>query len=180
MLNNLKKIKHTVFFGWWIVLACNIMTFWGNSFYVYGFGVFFKPLSSEFGWSRAATAGAISLGKIEGGLKGIFGGILTDKYGPRLISFIGSLIAGAGLILMSRIDSLFSFSVFWSISSLGINLGLAGPLYKSITDWFVKKRGLALSFSKAGFALGGSVLPFIITTFYSGMDGVRLSLLQDY
>jgi sugar phosphate permease len=152
-----------IFFGWWTVLASNLMSILVNSLTVYGFGVFLKPLANEFGWSRAATAGAGSLGRLEGGLEGPFGGIVTDKYGPRIVCFIGGIIAGLGFILMSQVNSLTTFYLYWLIASTGINLGLGGPLFKAITDWFVKKRGLAMSLSKAGFAIGGAIMPTILT-----------------
>ena len=50
----------------------------------YSFGVFFKPLITEFGWTRATTSGAFSLSAIINGLFAIVMGRLTDKRGPEL------------------------------------------------------------------------------------------------
>jgi OFA family oxalate/formate antiporter-like MFS transporter len=152
-----------IFFGWWTVLACNLMTVWGHSLYVYGYGVFLKPLAEEFGWTRAMTAGAGSLGRIEGGVEGPFGGMATDRYGPRIVCFTGSFLAGLGLVLMSLVNSVFSFYAVWLLTSTGFNLGLGGPLYTAVSQWFVKKRGLAQSLTAAGFSVGGSIMPMIMT-----------------
>ena len=54
-----------VFYGWWIVLACWAVTLYGGGAFFFGFSAFFKPISEEFGWSRALTAGAISLSQAE-------------------------------------------------------------------------------------------------------------------
>lgn len=152
-----------IFFGWWTVLASNLMTTLGQSIPAYGYGVFLKPIAEEFGWSRAVIAGAASVGRIEGGIEGPFGGMATDKYGPRIVSFIGNFIAGLGLIMMSRVNSLLSYYLFWLLTSIGFNLGLGGPLYAAVSQWFVKKRGLALSITKIGFSVGGSIMPLIMT-----------------
>ncbi|MBI4285362.1 MAG: MFS transporter, partial [Chloroflexi bacterium] len=50
---------------------------------MFSFGVFFKPISEEFGWTRAVVSGAYSL---NGGLFGflaIIAGRLIDRFGPR-------------------------------------------------------------------------------------------------
>lgn len=45
MSENLKKgFDGNIFFGWWIVLACGILTGLGFGFYTYGFGVVFKQV----------------------------------------------------------------------------------------------------------------------------------------
>src|SRR4051812_37391705 len=43
----------TVFYGWWVVLAAGIgLALHAGPLIVPTFGVFLKPLSQEFGWSR--------------------------------------------------------------------------------------------------------------------------------
>src|SRR5215471_6688647 len=48
----------------------------------YSFGVFFKPVLTEFGWTRAMTAGAFSLVWISQGIVSIVMGDLNDRVGP--------------------------------------------------------------------------------------------------
>ncbi len=152
-----------VFFGWWTVLAFNLMTVWGQSLYIYGYGVFLKPLAEEFGWGRAITAGAGSLGKIEGGIEGPLRGMAIRKYGPRIMCFVGNLIAGFGIILMSRVDSLLCFYITWAVVSFGFNIGLGGAASVAVSQWFVKKRGLARSITGMGFGIGGFIMPVTLT-----------------
>ena len=139
------------------------MTAWGYGSWAYGFSAYFKPLMDEFGWTRAETSAAYSLRTLEGGLEGPIGGWATDKYGPRIINLIGMFMAGLGLCLMYFMNSLWQFIAIWAlIVSLGFNLGLIGPLETAITNWFVKKRGTAIAFSRAGLGFGGAiVVPFV-------------------
>jgi len=46
----------------------------------YCFGIFFKPLLTEFGWSRAITSGAFSLAIIMEGLGSMLMGRMADRY----------------------------------------------------------------------------------------------------
>ena len=154
-----------VYFGWWTVLATAIVSAWSYATWGYGFGAYFKPLQQEFGWTRAQVSTAYSLNKLEGGLEGPMGGVLTDKYGPRVISVIGNFFAGLGLILMYFMNNLWQYVVIWGlIVSLGFNLGTIDPLEKALSDWFVKKRGRAIGLGRVGLALGGAVGPTAMTT----------------
>ncbi len=45
-----------IFYGWFIVIAAFTVAAIGNGLQ-YSFGVFLKPLSQEFEWSRSLTAG---------------------------------------------------------------------------------------------------------------------------
>jgi hypothetical protein len=65
------------FYGYIIVLACSIIQGIGVGTYV-AFGVFFKPLLAEFGWSRATLSGASSLAFLLMGFLGILVGNLND------------------------------------------------------------------------------------------------------
>jgi MFS family permease len=55
--------------------------------------------------------------------------------------------------------------IFWVIASIGFNLGYAGPLDKAVTDWFVKKRGMAITIGRLGRVIGGTIMPPILTYF---------------
>jgi len=156
--------KRGIYFGWFTVVASGIMNGWGWGAWGYGFGAYFKPLIDEFGWSRAQISAAYSLNRLEGGLEGPFGGYFTDKYGPRIVNFVGFLMAGAGLCLMYYVNSLWTFLFLWGfVVSLGFNLGMTGPLETAIANWFVKKRGLATSVNRFMLAIIASQIPPVMT-----------------
>ena len=134
-----------IFFGWWTVLAGGLIAFWGYGYRIWGFSALFKPIASELGFSRAVTSTAASIGRLEGGFEAPVTGWLTDKFGPRWIVTAGVFIMGLGLILMYFVNSLWAYLVIWGvILGTGSNIALSIPIEKAVTDWFVKKRGLAL------------------------------------
>ena len=144
--NCIGKKLHRVFFGWWTVLSGSLLSAWAIGFQVHGFSALFKPIASEFGFSRTATSVAASIGRLIRVVESPLAGWLVDKFGPRTLITIGMFMAGLGLILMNFVNSLWSFYTIWGvILGTGINMGLEIPINKAITNWFVKKRGIALS-----------------------------------
>ena len=94
-----------LFYGY-VVVACAffcMMIIFG--LYV-TFGVFFKPILSEFGWTRAATSGAFSLSMIVHGFLGIFMGGINDRFGPRFVLALSGFLFGLGFILVSQTSTL--------------------------------------------------------------------------
>ncbi len=157
-----EKRKPKLFYGWWIVLGATIADALSGGFYLYGFSAFFMPLINDFGWSRAATSGAFSLSRIEGGLLGPLGGFLVDKFGPRKMMLIGMTMIGAGFILLSRIDSLVAFYLVFTLCiAVGVTLGIHQAVIVAVTNWFIKKRGMALGFASTGMGIGGALVPVL-------------------
>lgn len=152
-----------IYFGWWMTIAGGLLCFWGYAYHAYGFSALFKPISEELGFSRATTSLAASITRFEGGIEAPLVGYLADRYGPRITVFIGIFLAGLGMMLMYFVDSLWSFLLVWAvICATGINIGLSMPLDVAITNWFVKKRGTAISVKWVFSGLSGVIgLPLI-------------------
>lgn len=144
--------KPRFFFGWIIVIAagCVILIMYGTLF---TFGIFFKPVVAEFGWSRAMIAGAFSLGIAIRGVLYVVSGRLTDKYGPRVVVTACGLLLGTGYLLMSQISSIWHFYLFYGIVGMGMS-GAWIPQLSTIARWFKKRRGLATGMAAAGEGIG--------------------------
>ncbi|MCS6926193.1 MAG: MFS transporter [Candidatus Binatia bacterium] len=148
------------FYGWFIVGILFFISIIDGGF-TYIFSAFLKPLSQEFGWTRAQTAGAFSLYLLAAGLTLPVWGWLADRKGVRPVFLLSALIDGVALLLLSTVDSLFAFYVLYFL--LGIGLGGIGPttVGKVISQWFVAKRGRAMGIALIGAGAGGLVLvPF--------------------
>jgi len=158
-----RKPRWKPYFGWWIVLVTGVLSGLGHGFYNYGFSALFKPIASELGFSRAATSVAAGIGRLEGGLDAPITGWLVDRFGPKWIMIFGLAMMSLGLGLMSCVSSLWSYYVVWGlVTGIGLNVSLTIAVDKTITNWFVKKRGLALGmkFTLIG-VLGLPVMPLI-------------------
>lgn len=80
-------------------------------------------------------------------------GWLCDKYGLRVPMILGAILLGAGFCLLSKVNSLSQFYLFYAIASLGAGIVFAPPT-ATAQKWFVKRTGLALGIVVAGVGLG--------------------------
>ncbi|TFH37122.1 MAG: MFS transporter [Dehalococcoidia bacterium] len=124
--------------------------FWGT---YRSFGLFFNPLISEFGWTRAEVAGAASMGWLIVGLLNFPSGALVDKAGPRLTLTIGGFCFGVGFLLMSGVNSLWQVYLFYIIMAVGMSAADVVPL-STIARWFARRRGTITGFAKVGTGIG--------------------------
>ncbi|MFC1965211.1 MFS transporter [Chloroflexota bacterium] len=150
--------KTKLFYGYVIVLACfcTTLAIFGT---LYTFGVFFKPVLTEFGWTRAAISGAFSLNMFLSGVLGIVAGRLTDKFGPRLVMTACGFFLGIGYLLMSQVTAIWQFYLFYGVI---VGLGMSGsfaPLASTIARWFVDRRGMMMGTVLAGVGFGAVIMP---------------------
>ena len=136
-----------------------------------------KPLTEQFGWNRGALSGAFSVGSVLTGILAVISGRLTDKYGPKFFTITAGILLGTGFMLMSQISALWQAYLIWGLL-IGAGLGCSGnSTVSSIARWFVKKRGLAISVTIAGFNFGAVIGPLIIQWLISAYDWQRAFLI---
>jgi MFS family permease len=125
------------------------------------FGVFFKPLLADFGWSRATLSGAQSMALIIAGFLGILVGRLNDRVGPRIVMTVAGFFFGLGLILMAGLNSLWQLYLFYGVI-VGIGLSSIDIIPLSTTArWFVRRRGMMTGIVKVGTGAGQFTLPLV-------------------
>jgi MFS family permease len=150
--------RERLHYGWVMVLiALSVLA--THALVMYTFGVFLKPLVTEFNWDRGALSGANSMYMLLAGTFAIFTGRLSDKYGPRMLVTLNGLLTGIGFLALSQINSLWQVYLIW-----GLFLGIGGsccfiPIMSTIPRWFVKKTGIAIGITVAGFGLGAVITP---------------------
>ncbi|MFC1969577.1 MFS transporter [Chloroflexota bacterium] len=159
---SLYEIRRKVFYGWWIVLACSLISSFGAGTFHYGFSVFVRPVSIDLGWSLVLVSGAFSLYRLEAGILAPLAGFLLDRYGPRKLVMAGAILMGAGFIFLSQAKTVVPFYSAFVIISAGFTFtsgtAIGAPL---IGKWFVKKRSRALGIYAAIFGLGGLLVPVL-------------------
>ena len=92
------------FYGWWIVLVSTAILFVSSGIGFYGHGVILDPLSTLHGWSKSTISSAVTLYFFTSGIMGMIIGRQIDRYGPKWVLIIGSLVIGAGFVLLSYIN----------------------------------------------------------------------------
>src|SRR2546428_3832314 len=82
----------------WIVLGALTVAMMAASGLRAVFGVYIKPMESEFGWSRGALSGAAAISLLLLGAAGPFVGRLADRWGPRRVIVLSLVLLGMGTI----------------------------------------------------------------------------------
>ena len=155
-------VRLPFFYGWALVaiafvtmaLAVNGRT---------AFSLFFPPLLAEFGWARSTTAGAFSFGFVVSALLSPLMGKLMDRLGPRVVMEAGVAATAGGLLLAAFVAE--PWHLFLTLGVL-VGAGSTAAGYTGhglfLPNWFVRRRGLAMSVAYAGAGIGSIlVLPAV-------------------
>jgi MFS family permease len=148
--------------AWVTIIAGTFVVFIAGNFQ-YGFGAFVKPLANNFGWSRAAISGCVTVKSIMGAIASPIAGALGDKYGTKRIIIIGIFLVGAGYLLGSRIQNLWQLYVSLGVlTGIGVS-ALFVPMIRTATKWFGTKSALANGIILSGFSWTQIVTPPLAT-----------------
>lgn len=121
----------------------------------YSYSVFLVALVGHFGWSRSVTAGAMSVFILVHGSFGPIAGRLVERFGPRRLMLVGSLVMASGLALTSLIQTWWQLYLSYGVLT-AIGLGACGwvPSVILAEKWFPNRVGTALGIVTAGIGVG--------------------------
>ncbi len=150
-----------MFYGWYIVIAAGLLSFYYGGAVVYGFTSLFNPIAAETGWSYTHLSLASSVRGIEAALLAPLVGALADRWGPRRLIFCGVVMVGLGLFLLSQATSLALFYIAFAVVTLGFAGISPTVMFVSAVNWFRKNLGWALALMTASAGLSGLMVPVL-------------------
>lgn len=146
------------FWGWWVVVGAFLILSM-NYGARYCFGVFVRPMFSEYQWSVSIISMAASINLFMYSTGGIVSGWLLDRIAPKWIMTTGAVITTVGFIMTSFITTpaqlYLSFGILCGLGSAGMGVVVSSA---SVGKWFIKKRGVAVGISTMGIGLGTMAL----------------------
>jgi nitrate/nitrite transporter NarK len=125
-------------------------------------GLFLKPITAEFGWSRTEFSIILAIAALANALILPVAGYLVDRFkAPRVIA-VGTVLGCCGYAALSLAHSyagLITIMVFVVVTG-----NLAGyPAFLGLTQrWFDKHLGLALAITSTGLAVGTGAFSYVI------------------
>jgi MFS family permease len=161
------KTKPRIFYGWKIVWASFGLQVMGSGLLQQSLGAYVAVLREEFGWGKAALAGAAVIQQVENALLGPIQGWLIDRFGSRIMVRAGVIMLGLGFMLFSQVESLTGFYAAFLVIALGSGFSGFFPLTVAVMHWFEKKRARALSSVQLGGACGGMLAPLVALSMLS-------------
>ena len=147
--------------GWLVVAAafCGVMVSFGGLL-VFTFGIFLKPLSNEFGWSRESISTAFGIAAMTVAVCSPMLGRLLDRYGARRVVLACMTVFGLAFGSLSFLTPSLPhlYATFFVIGIVGNGTTQMG-YSRAVASWFTDKRGLALALVVAALPQGRHQLP---------------------
>ena len=136
----------------------------------YSFAAFFDSFAAEFSAKRADIALVFGLTGLIYFAFGGMGGMLSDRFGARLICSLGMLCIATGLLLTSFAQSLNAVYLFYGVG-IGAGIALAyTPSIGNVQPWFTTRRGLASGIASSGIGLGTLLVPLLAAMLIASME----------
>lgn len=129
----------------------------------YSFAAFFEPFTREFQAQRADVSLVFGLCGLIYFVLGAFGGMLSDRLGPRVVVGAGMLCIVLGLLGAAAARSMTGVTLAYGV---GVGIGIAlvyTPAIGTVQPWFTRRRGLAAGLASAGIGAGTLVVPLLVT-----------------
>jgi len=166
-----------MFYGWHIVWVSVVAQAFATGLTTYVFGLFQKPLATEFGASFQQVGLGMTLFSVGSSLFSPLLGVALDRYSIRGIMAAGGGLMAVGFGLMSIAPTLGTLGIlFGGLVSCGmLALGTSGSS-KVVANWFIVSRGRALGIAAAGTSAGGLLAPPLIAAAIDSF-GWRTALL---
>jgi sugar phosphate permease len=117
--------------------------------------ILMQPFEREFGWSRGAISGVISIGILLYGLMGPFSAALLERFGIRRMMLISLSVLAISLSITPLMTSIWQFQLLWGfVAGLGTGM-MANVLGVTVANhWFVQRKGLVVGLLTASAATG--------------------------
>ncbi len=150
------------FYYGWVILACTCCAgFSRQGGAVTTLSIFVEPMTRQFGWTRTALSGAVSLGGVLAALSAPLHGRVLDRRGARFMLCAAVLTTGSAAMLLSLTNSLLMFYLLFCVARMNFAAPFDLGIYGAINNWFITRRPLVTAVATLTQMAGLVVLPII-------------------
>ena len=152
-----------IYYGWIIVFIGALGIFFSGPGQTYSNSIFIDAYIEDFGWSRSLVSSVYSIATLVAGLIMIFVGRFIDRFGQRVMMVVVGTLFAIACFWDSAVSTIWMLSIgFFAIRLLG--QGSMSLIPNTLAaQWFVKKRGFAVSLMALGSFISAMVFPIINT-----------------
>jgi MFS family permease len=150
----------------WLRLGISLLLMTIGGAGMYSVAVVLPAIQAEFGLARGTASLPYTVTMIGFGLGGVLMGRLADRRGVMVPVLVGGLALGAGFVAAGLAPGLLAFCL-----AQGLLMGLLGtsatfaPLVSDTSQWFDRRRGIALAICMSGNYVAGAVWPPVMQHF---------------
>ncbi len=152
------------FYGWWLLFFLLIVYTIPIGFAFYSPMMLYPFMTEETGWARGEVMVGFTAVLLLMGLGAPLVAWMISHFGARVTIFIGGLIIAVAAFLMGLMGHIYPIYLILSVFvGLGIALASVVPVQTVVVSWFSARRALALGLVMGGGAIGGFLVPQIIS-----------------
>jgi len=133
------------------------------------FGLVATPLIEEFGASTTQLGLGMSLAIFATALAGPPLGVALDRGPLRVLMLCGVALMLLSVAALSRATALWQLAVCLSFATVGMSMYGMLPVQVILVNWFVLRRGTALSFAYVGTSVAALVVPLATAWLIEGL-----------
>jgi OFA family oxalate/formate antiporter-like MFS transporter len=122
----------------------------------YGWTLFVNPISAKHGWGKPAIQVAFTLFVLCETWLVPIEGYLVDRFGPKIVVILASLLVGTAWVMNSRATTLPELYFAAVIGGIGAG-AVYGTCVGNALKWFPDRRGLAAGLTSMGFGAGSAL-----------------------
>jgi MFS family permease len=159
-------------FAWWRLATAVVLGAVG-SVGMWSVPVVLPAVQAEFGVARGDASLPFTLAMMGFAFGGVAMGRLSDRLGIVAPVVCGELALSVGYIGAGFAPNLFSFALLHIVIGIGASATF-GPLIADTSQWFSRRRGIAVAIVACGNYLGGAIWPPILHHFIAG-EGWRVT-----
>jgi len=141
--------------GWRIVAVCFLVATFGWAFGFYGQSVYLAELHRQHGWPASLISGATTFFYLFGALIVVFVAEAIRKFGPRACLVAGTFAMALAAVAIGAVREpwqLYLANAMLAFGWAGTSLAI---ISSTLSLWFDKKRGMAISLALNGASFGG-------------------------
>ncbi len=127
---------------------------------VYAWSVYTKPIQTAMNWSLTEVTATFSIAVFFLGLSAAVMGKFVETKGPRVSSFLATILfglgtVGSGFAILYESKTLL-YLTYGVLGGCGLGIGYIAPV-STLVKWFPEKRGLATGLAIMGFGFASAV-----------------------
>lgn len=154
-------MKTPFYYGWVIVFIAALSHFFSGPGQTFSNAIFIDAYIEEFGWSRSTVSAIYSAATLLAGLLLFVVGRFVDRLGSRLMAVVVSLLLGMSAVYNGFVfNAWMLFFGFFLVRLFGQGSMTLIP-NALVPQWFIERRGRALSIAAIGGMTGSALLPII-------------------
>jgi MFS family permease len=157
----------------WLRLLAAVMLGTIGGIGMWSVPVVLPAVQAAFGVARADASLPFTFSMIGFAAGGVIMGRLSDRFGIIAPVALGALALAAGYLIAGLAPNLMIFAMVHVLIGLGASATF-GPLMADSSQWFTRRRGIAVGFASSGNYLAGTLWPPLLQHFIS-TEGWRVT-----